>query len=200
MKRFIHDLTDEQADILESYMTPRKAPQGSILHNFRISKDLYFVVEGRIEICRKFKVENKVLTVHLNTLEAPHILGESSFMLNSREDYIVIASTPCDFLELTEQSLGTLKKEHPDIALLLLEHSAKLMSERLHDVQERIVTRMVDRAQNTDLAMELMSRFIGYTSHCTSNIHDKLFHGSSTKKADKKMPAKNFMTMNKSSN
>ena len=178
MKQFIPELDDDEAKTLISFMNERNIPQGSILHGFRFTKDLYFLAAGRIEICNRVKMGNKTLTVHISSIQAPHILGESSFMLDNRENFIIIAATKCSYLELTEKKFDQIKMSHPAIALKILEHAGKQMARRLSELQERIISKMSEKSLSIDLTMQMMTQFIGKTTQCTQELQDKLFEKS----------------------
>lgn len=175
MRTLIEHLDDTQVEILESYMSFRRVPQGAILQQFKTNKHLYFIKTGRIEICRRLRIDNQDITIHLHSLEAPHILSEATLMKDRHEDFIILSSTPCDFFELTEGSLKELKREHPDIAFILLEHVGTTLANRLYELQERIMERMAHKTQNVDLTVQLMNRFVGNAMQCSKSMQEKLF-------------------------
>lgn len=175
-EQLIPALTKKEDEILKSFMQASSAPAGTVLVDLgNTERDLYFVIEGYYEIYQRVLVSGQSTVLHLASLSGPSLIGEVNLFLGEVRQASILVTTECKYFLLTHEKLESLKSEHPHIALKIIEHAGKTLTQRLRDSQNRIYKRLITSAETPYAALQNMNNFIGPTRECSLALSKKLF-------------------------
>ena len=107
-------------DVLLTSLQPRTyAPDGYIVREGEIGKEIYFISHGTVEI-----VSDDGSKVH-GTLEAGDYFGDLSLLLREKRTASVRSTTYCEIFALTDKEFNRIRKEYPEFKDVLKKSSAE---------------------------------------------------------------------------
>lgn len=107
-------------DVLLTSLQPRThAPDGYIVREGEVGKEIYFISHGQVEI-----ISDNSKKVH-GTLEAGDYFGDLSLLLGEKRTASVRTTTYCEIFVLTSQEFNRIKKEYPEFKEVLKKSSAE---------------------------------------------------------------------------
>lgn len=108
------------------------APGAKLLSQGTETPDLFFLIEGRVQI----GLTNAGQRIELDTGQAGDIVGEMSFVTGTACTADVVASTPVAAYALSRKDFGELRSDYPELEIAL----ANLASERLGSKHQDALT------------------------------------------------------------
>ncbi len=172
-------LDDESASSLDSSMTPRSLRRGEVLfHEGDDGDQLYVVTDGKIKLGRTSPDGRENL---LAILGPGQMFGELSFFDPGPRSATATAVTDVDVKSLGHEALSPVLREHPDVAMALLNQLAGRLRRTnevvgdlvFSDVPGRVAKALLDLAGrfgrkaddgvhvNHDLTQEELAQLVG---------------------------------------
>ncbi len=129
--------TEKELKEISNYLDYRVFPKGSVLFEEGDPGDkVFFIVKGRVGLYRPDPFGN---LVKVAVSEEGTPLGELSFFSNRFHSSQGVALKETHALILTKDGYEKLKSEDPQLAIKLLEEIAKVIAERLKEMNKKFV-------------------------------------------------------------
>lgn len=177
LEKIITTLTAEESLLVEPYLKPKQAPQGTILiEQGAVDKDVFFIVSGEIAIYRKLSLSGSVHAAQVNSIHAPVVLGEGNiFMEHERSATLVVKSEDVKYFVLHSDSLKELENEMPDVALKIIKALGQVMTSRFIELQTHIEDSFLHNSNNEAHALLNLQKYLGEVHLCDRETARKLF-------------------------
>lgn len=175
-QELVPTLSDDEAHILKKYMLAKSAPKGFLLIQIDDeADDLFFIITGHFNVYKKINIATRDIAVQMASLNAPLIFGEMNFLLGSKRTAAVVAASDAKYFLLSKNNFEDMKKEHPLIALKVIEHLAIVSAERSLEFEKRIHRTIIKKSANSAHAMDKIDNYLGPAHICSPEIAKKLF-------------------------
>ncbi len=131
------NFSDKELQEIANYLDYKVYPEGEVLFEEGDPGDkIFFIVKGRVGLYRPDPFGNMV-KVAVSEEGTP--LGELSFFSNRLHSSKGVALKETHALILTKEDYEKLKEEDPQLAIKLLEEIAKVIAERLKEMNKKFV-------------------------------------------------------------
>ncbi|SMO34003.1 Cyclic nucleotide-binding domain-containing protein [Balnearium lithotrophicum] len=131
------NFTEKELREISEYLDYKVFSKGEVLFEEGDPGDrIFFIVKGRVDLFRPDAFGNPV-KVAVSQEGTP--LGELSFFSNHFHSSRAVTPKETHVLILTREGYEKLKKEDPQLAIKLLEELAKVISERLKEMNKKFV-------------------------------------------------------------
>jgi len=148
---FFYDFTDKELFEVFQVSTPEIYQPGEvIIHEGRTGQRMYFIIEGKVEITKRFAAKSAVL----EEISAGSSFGEMAFIDRAPRTASVVALEPTHVMALNE---AVLRHANPVLSLKLLRALAATISDRLRVTDQRYLD-LVE-------GLEKLTRETGYLRH-----------------------------------
>lgn len=126
------DLTQRDLDQIERSTAMSTCQRGRVFFTPGETGEVLFILKsGRVNLYRMTPEGKKLVTA---TVEAGTVFGEMSLIAQGMFDSFAEAAEDCTLCVMSRSDVERLLREHPDVAMRLLE----LLARRLHDTEERL--------------------------------------------------------------
>ncbi len=131
------NFSDREIEEIAKYLEYKVYSKGDVLFEEGDPGDnIFFIVKGRVDLYRPDAFGNPI-KVAVSQEGTP--LGELSFFSSHFHSSKAVAAKETHVLILTREGYEKLKKEDPQLAIKLLEELAKVISERLKEMNKKFV-------------------------------------------------------------
>jgi CRP-like cAMP-binding protein len=128
---FFKDFTDEDFEILINQGEIKKVPAGTVLiEEGDKSRDLYFLVNGRIEITMKAGMHD-IEDVHIYRLKPGETVGEFAFIDGFPRSASALVDIESLILKFDYAKLQVLFDKNPRLGFIFMKKISKLLTERI---------------------------------------------------------------------
>jgi len=128
-------LTQIEFEIAFNYFTELTASPGELLHQGKDRPALFLIINGTVDV----NVEpTEGITFKLYTFKNGAIVGEITFLDDSKRSASVVCKTYTRFLELTKINYRKLQTKEPLIAGKIMENIAGVLAQRLRKTNDLI--------------------------------------------------------------
>jgi len=125
---FLHDLTDEELQLLASTVRIHEFGAGEVLVRQGHAGDSFFLIRrGTVEVMVDGKNGQRV---HVADLSPPAFFGEIALMTGEQRNATVLARTDVEVLEMDREAFTHLFHNHPDVTERIGEVIATRLTER----------------------------------------------------------------------
>ncbi|HUY20486.1 MAG TPA: mechanosensitive ion channel family protein [Candidatus Binataceae bacterium] len=125
---FLHDLTDEELQMLAGTVQTHEFGAGEVLVRQGAAGDSFFIIRrGSVEVMVE---HNNGQRVHVADLEPPAFFGEIALMTGEQRNATVMARTDVEVLEMDRDAFTHLFHNHPDVTTRIGEVISARLSER----------------------------------------------------------------------
>jgi CRP-like cAMP-binding protein len=132
----LKDFTDEEIKTLLSYTDLRYFKKGdSIIKEGEQDKVFYIIVKGEVGISKEISEQ---VVFFITTLKEKDLFGEMSVISDFPRSASAFAKTEVTLIAMDDISFNRLQQEHPLTFGKLAFVFAKILSERMFSVEERI--------------------------------------------------------------
>lgn len=177
MQQFLPELTIQEVESLKNYLSAHVASVGTVLVEMGDDdRDLFFLETGNCEVYQKFTMGKQVFALHVGTLNAPVIMGEANFLLDTTRNATIIVSSEMVYYRLSYNDFCVLKEQHKEVAITLLEGIGKQVSERFLDMQKKLVDRFLVQLPQPSEGIKYLNRFMGNVTPCSPELAHKIFN------------------------
>jgi len=131
------NFSESELKEISKYLEYRTFSKGDVLFEEGDPGDkIFFIVKGRIDL---FRTSNFGEPVKVAVCNEGTPIGELSFFSNHLHSSKGVASKEAKVLILSEEGYEKLKKEDPQLAIKLLEEIARIIAERLKQMNKKFV-------------------------------------------------------------
>lgn len=140
-------MDEEQRKFLRPLFAPCDCESGVVLFNQGDpADDLFVVVEGEVVI--RYKPDDAP-ALDVARIKPGGIFGWSAAFGRGYYTSAAICETACKLLRVKGDDLKTLYEEHPETGILILEHLAAVVSERLQGTHSEVVALLEHAIKNS---------------------------------------------------
>ena len=177
LEKIITNLTAEEAQHIEREMHAKEAKMGEVLvSQGSTDQDLYFVIAGKCDVYRKMRLAGHICALHVASLKGPTLLGEANLLLNQERNASVVASDDSvKYLILPLSGYLKIRKDHPNVALKLIEHAGKVVAARFIQQNDSFQDRVINQEPDPQSAMALLKKLSTGVNFCKPDMARKLF-------------------------
>ena len=133
-------LSDEDVELVLTYLEMKRCAQGSVLFNEGDSGDyIGIIVSGKLDV--KKQTEFKGSQLIIASLKEGSFVGEMSLVNeNEPRSATVEASEDSELIILKKESLDALNEKHPTIGIKILKGLNQVLAVRLRKTVERLTS------------------------------------------------------------
>lgn len=177
MQHYLPELTVPEVELFKNYLSTHTAPVGTVLVELDDdNRDLYFIESGIAEVYQKFTLGDQLFALQVGTLKAPVMLGEANLLLGAKRNATIIVAKEMVYFRLTYKDYLEIRKEHPEIALKLLERLGQLASSRYLGMQKTLMERFLAEVPAPRQGIKYLERFMGSVRPCSPELAEKIFN------------------------
>ncbi len=173
---FFKSLLEDEGQRLETYFEPYSIEKGNIMIGLNDSiEKMYFVIKGSCDIYEKINVADNTLCVHLATLEAPFMVGESGIVGIQKRTASVVVKEKITAMSLTLADFEKMKEQDPDLAITILQKLCITLNQRHNSLGEKVRQACATGAPTPEAAVKRLQTYLGKVKVCPPTLAKKLF-------------------------
>lgn len=173
---FFKSLIEDEGERLEKYFEPCYMEQGNIMIGLNDSiEKMYFVIKGSCDVYEKIKVADTTLCLHLATLQAPFMAGESGIVGIQKRSATVVVKEDVTAMTLSLAAFERMKDDDPDLAITILQKLCITLNQRQQHLGERVREACVTGAPTPEAIVKRMQNYLGKVKVCPPTLAKKLF-------------------------
>lgn len=101
-----------------------------VIHAGDAEQTLYMLADGSLEVV----IQRRGKPIHIATIEAGSVIGEQSFLDGQARSASVVATAPCQIMQLTRDAFEIFAAREPRLSRALLFDLGRILSLRLRRV------------------------------------------------------------------
>lgn len=128
------NLTNEEVNILLRVAQKRTYWIGeTIIEEDSVGRDVFILISGKVRVETAIPGEHEDKQI-LYTILPGEVFGEFSFIDGTPRSATIISDEECEVIILSYTEFKTMAKEHTHLALTLMENIAKMLTERIRNI------------------------------------------------------------------
>lgn len=146
------DMEPSELEVLQSKLVPVEINAGqAVFKEGDTSTDLYIVISGNFKVtkdCGSGQIEE------INTIKAPSIIGEISFLIERPRSATVVSNDKATLYRLSKEDWNQLAKDHQGVIPKMLTFFSSVLAHRLYDLDGKVCA-IVERVDKNEKPSEM---------------------------------------------
>lgn len=174
--KIFSDLPEQSVDKFLSYFSRKPFQAGQVLiQQGATDQNLYLVLSGEFAVFKKIRLDCGDLVFRTAHFPAPGLIGEINMLVRDERTATVLATESGIAMMMDENSVSSLEKNDPELAILAMKEAARRMHGIGENFRKSMYKSVLASADNHQQALLQAQRWFGAWNDCPREIALKLF-------------------------